>query len=71
MKQMSFGSAEYAGKKRVTRRKKFLGEMAQVVPWNRLEAVIEPHYPKSGRVGCPPIVVFLMLRMYFLQQWSA
>jgi IS5 family transposase len=48
MKQMSFGSAEYAGKKRVTRRKKFLGEIAQVVPWNRLEAVIEPHYPKSA-----------------------
>jgi IS5 family transposase len=69
MKQMSFASAEYAGKKRVTRREKFLGEMSQVVPWSRLESVIEPHYPKSGNVGRPPIGVPLMLRMYFLQQW--
>jgi IS5 family transposase len=69
MKQLSFASAEYAGKNRMTRREKFLGEMAQVVPWAALEAVIEPHYPKSGRVGRPPIGVPLMLRMYFLQQW--
>ena len=69
MRQVSFASAEYAGKKRVTRREKFLGEMAQVVPWDRLQAVIEPHYPKSGRVGRPPIGLALMLRMYFLQQW--
>lgn len=56
-------------KKRVTRREKFLGEMDRVVPWVRLVAVIEPVYPKSGRVGRPPIGVERMLRMYFLQQW--
>src|SRR5688500_18333626 len=69
MKQTSFASLEYAGKKRQTRREKFLGEMDQVVPWTRLEALIEPHYPKSGKVGRPPIGVPRMLRMYFLQQW--
>jgi len=31
--------------------------------------VIEPLYPKSGRVGRPPIGVPKMLRMYCLQQW--
>jgi IS5 family transposase len=31
--------------------------------------VIEPLYPKSGRVGRPPIGVPKMLRMYSLQQW--
>lgn len=56
-------------KKRVTRREKFLGEMDRVVPWVGLVAVIEPVYPKSGRVGRPPIGVERMLRMYFLQQW--
>jgi len=56
-------------KKRITRREKFLGEMERVVPWVRLVAVIEPVYPKSGRVGRPPIGVERMLRMYFLQQW--
>jgi transposase, IS5 family len=40
-----------------------------VVPWARLGALIEPHYPKSGKVGRPPIGVPRMLRMYFLQQW--
>ena len=69
MKQTSFASLEYAGKKRQTRREKFLGEMDKVVPWSRLEALIEPHYPKSGKVGRPPIGVPRMLRMYFLQQW--
>ena len=69
MKQFSFASLEYAGKKRQTRREKFLGEMERVVPWQRLEAVVEPHYPRSGRVGRPPIGLQRMLRMYFLQQW--
>jgi len=69
MKQTSFTSLEYAGKKRKTRREKFLGEMQQVVPWTELIALIEPHYPSSGRVGRPPIGVPRMLRMYFLQQW--
>jgi IS5 family transposase len=69
MKQTSFASAEYAGKKRQTRRERFLAEMDAVVPWKRLEALIEPHYPKSGKVGRPPIGLTRMLRMYFLQQW--
>ena len=69
MKQTSFASAEYASKKRQTRRERFLGEMNAVVPWSRLEALIEPHHPKSGKVGRPPIGVARVLRMYFLQQW--
>jgi transposase, IS5 family len=69
MKQISFASLEYAGKKRRTRREKFLGEMERVVPWARLIALVEPHYPKSGRVGRQPVSVQRMLRMYFLQQW--
>jgi transposase, IS5 family len=69
MSQRSFASAEFALKKRVTRREKFLAEMEQVVPWSGLEALIEPLYPRSGRVGRPPIGVRRMLRMYFLQQW--
>ena len=69
MKQISFASLEYAGKKRQTRREKFLGEMEQVVPWARLQALVEPKYPTAGRVGRQPIGVARMLRMYFVQQW--
>jgi IS5 family transposase len=67
--QLSFGSYEFGLKKKVTRREKFLCEMEQVVPWVRLEALIEPKYPRAGRVGRQPIGVARMLRMYFLQQW--
>jgi len=69
MSQRSFASAEYAMKKKRTRREKFLAEMERIVPWARLIAVIEPLYPKSGRVGRQPIGASRMLRMYCLQQW--
>jgi IS5 family transposase len=68
MKQISFASAEHQGKKRVTKREQFLSEMEHVVPWSRLLAALEPHYPK-GRRGRPPIGLERMLRLYFVQQW--
>jgi IS5 family transposase len=51
-----------------TRRAEFLEEMEQVVPWRKLCALVEPHYPQAGQ-GRPPVGVERMLRMYFLQQW--
>src|SRR5271163_4975613 len=66
--QPSFATAEFLRKKKVTRREKFLAEMERVVPWARLVALVEPHYP-SGRRGRPPIGIERMLRVYFLQQW--
>ena len=67
-KQIRCAQSEYAGKKKVTRRERFLGQMEKVVPWVRLGAVIEPHYPKGVR-GRPPISLERMLRIYFLQPW--
>ena len=67
-RQGSFSQAEYAGKKRQTRRDKFLAEMEQVVPWARLVERLRPLYPKGER-GRKPIALELMLRIYFLQQW--
>jgi IS5 family transposase len=69
-KQLSFAHAEHAGKKKTTRRERFLSEMERVVPWARLVAVIEPHYPTAKR-GRPPIGIERMLQIYFLQQWYA
>jgi IS5 family transposase len=68
--QASFANAEFLAKKKLTRREKFLGEMERVVPWARLVALIEPHYP-AGRRGRPPVGIERMLRIYFLQQWYA
>lgn len=66
--QMSFSQAEYADKKKITRREKFLARMEAIIPWQSLIAVIEPFYPKGER-GRPPVGLERMLRMYFLQQW--
>ena len=38
------------------------------MPWARLTALIEPHYPK-GKGGRPPMPLERMLRIYFMQQW--
>jgi IS5 family transposase len=67
-RQGSFSQAEYAGKKKQTRRDKFLAEMEQVVPWARLVTRLRPFYPKGER-GRPPVGLERMLRIYFLQQW--
>ena len=64
----TFSQAEYAAKKKQTRRDKFLAEMEQVVPWARLVDRLRPLYPKGER-GRPPIGLERMLRIYFLQQW--
>lgn len=71
MKQKTLASLTYQAKKKRTRREKFLAEMDQVVPWSELVAVIEPHYPKSGRRGRQPMPLESMLRIYFMQQWYA
>ena len=67
-KQHSFASAAWARKGKVTRRERFLAEMDAVIPWSRLMALIEPHYPNTGK-GRPPHDLERMLRIYFLQQW--
>ena len=70
MDQLSFASLDYAAKKKRTKRDVFLAEMAAVVPWVALEAVIEPHYPKAGpNGGRRPFPLAVMLRIYCLQQW--
>lgn len=58
------------GRKKQTRRERFLGEMEQVVPWRRLVALIEPFYPRGERER-PAMGIERMLRVYFLQQWYA
>lgn len=51
-----------------TRKREFLEEMRRVVPWSKLIALIEPHYPK-GKTGRPPFPIATMLQIHFMQQW--
>jgi IS5 family transposase len=65
---MTLATAGFAIKTKVTRRAQFLDEMDQVVPWQRLLALIEPHYPVAEQ-GRPRPALERMLRIYFMQQW--
>lgn len=66
--QASFSALEYAAKKKVTRRDRFLGEIEAVTPWSVLIGEIDPFYPRGGGRGRPPIGLERMLRMYIAQQ---
>jgi len=66
--QRSFSDLEYAAKKKVTRRDRFLSEIDTVTPWPALVAVVEPFYPRGDSRGRPPIGLARMLRMYVVQQ---
>ncbi|SIQ99036.1 IS5 family transposase [Marinobacterium stanieri] len=66
--QLTFADSEFSNKRRQTRKEKFLGRMDKLIPWPRLENVIEPHYPKPGN-GLRPYPLSTMLRIHCMQQW--
>lgn len=66
MKQMTYADAEYASKRKQTRKELFLIEMDRLVPWRGLITLIEPHYPK-GEAGHPAYPLVAMLRIHLLQ----
>ena len=73
MKQQTLAAAADQGGgfeqyRRATRRDVFLATMNEIVPWQELCDVIEPHYPKPGN-GRPPVGLERMLRMYVVQHW--
>lgn len=68
MKQTSFSDAEFASKKKLTRRERFLAEIDAATPWAALVAALLPYYPKGDGRGRPPIGLERMLRMYIAQQ---
>lgn len=69
MKQLSLAETGFLPKVgKQTRKAVFLAEMDTVVPWSRLEVLIEPFYPRKGN-GRPPMPLSTMLRIHFMQQW--
>lgn len=62
--QLTFGDAEYHGKRMRTRREVFLAEMDQVVQWKALLA----HYPNPGQPERQPYRLETMLRSRFLER---
>lgn len=66
MSQLTFAEAEYAIKKRKTRRELFLEKLEVLLPWNQLEAPIARHYARGG-MGRPPYPLSAMLRVHIMQ----
>jgi transposase, IS5 family len=65
MTQLGLGP-DLSAKRR--RKREFLEEMRRVVPWSKLIALIEPHYPK-GKTGRLVVPIATMLQIHFIQQW--
>jgi len=65
---MSFGDAEFANKKKRTRRELFLADMEKVVPWKELVKLLEPFYC-TGERGRRPYPLQTMLRVHLMQNW--
>ena len=69
MRQPTFASQGFEKYRMKTRKQQFLDEMEQVVPWQELVALIQPHYPAQQGAGRRPVGIERMLRIYFLQHW--
>jgi len=74
MTQLLLGEEDFGlqrSKTLKTRKRVFLDQMNQVVPWSELLALIAPHAPvaRGSKGGRPPFPVETMLRIHFLQQW--
>ena len=66
MEQRTFADLEYEAKKQVTRRGKFLACMEPLIPFEQLEAWIQPFDPKAGP-GRRPDPLSTMLRIHCVQ----
>lgn len=66
MSQITFAEAEYANKKKKTRREVFLEKMDKLIPWKKLEKKLSKYYPK-GEQGRPPYPLPVMLRVHAMQ----
>ncbi len=52
--QLSFSDSEFTHKRRKIRREIFLERMETLIPWQRLESVIEPFFiPKQATAAVP------------------
>ena len=63
--QPTFSDLDFQVKKGKTRREEFLEKQEGLVPWQRLEESIRPHY-FSGQRGRRPYPLSVMLRVHIV-----
>ena len=64
--QRTFADLDYQHKRRRTRREEFLERMDSLIPWQKLEERIGPHYFRGER-GRRPYALAVMLRVHIVQ----
>ena len=64
--QPTFADLDYQHKRRRTRREEFLERKDSLIPWQRLEGRIGPHYFRAER-GRRPYPLAVMLRVHIVQ----
>ena len=62
--QLTFADSEFNNKRRQTRKEKFLGRMDKLIPWARLEAVIERSLSRRLETVRRPYPLSTMLRIH-------
>jgi IS5 family transposase len=66
--QLTFADSEFKNKRSKTRKEIFLARMNESMPWGRLEAIVEPLYPKAGE-GRRPYPLSAMFRIHCMKHW--
>lgn len=66
--QPTFADSEFNNKRLKTRKEIFLSRMNELIPWDQLEAIIEPFYPKPEN-GRRPYQLSTMFCIHCMQHW--
>lgn len=66
MSQLSFLSITQ--NKKTLKCERFLNEMKKIIPWEKVCDLIRPYY-STGALGRKPMPLFMMIKIYCLQQW--
>ena len=67
---LSFADQVYQHNKKPTKLKRMLDEMEKVIPWDKIMAMIEPHYHRAGGRGRQPYPLETMLRIYLVKSFQ-
>ena len=68
--QPSFSQTEFADKKKITRREKFLTRMESLIPWTKLLAVIEP-FPHKLKIENLDLFSVSLMELHYLGESKA
>ena len=69
IRPISLAEQSFVHKKKKTKKEILFAEMEVAIPWDRICAMIQPHYHRSGHRGRQPYPLRTMLRIYFMQNW--